>query len=112
MQPQGQVQVLLNMLHRGFPPQASLDAPRFCIGAGMPGAGGTLDSGVYLEEGIRPEVIEKLKQMGHNVIPVAGRKRGMFGRGQIIQKLADPKGQLVWAGGSDMRADGQCIAQV
>lgn len=101
----------MNMLHRGFTPQAALDAPRFCIGAGMPGAGGAIDSDVYLEEGIDPEVAEKLRKMGHNVKVVSGWKRGMFGRGQIIQKLEDSKGKQVWAGGSDLRADGQVIAQ-
>jgi len=35
MQPQGQVQVLLNIL-RGFTAQTALDAPRFCISPGSP----------------------------------------------------------------------------
>ncbi|KDN52112.1 gamma-glutamyltranspeptidase [Tilletiaria anomala UBC 951] len=112
MQPQGHVQVLLNILHRGFTPQAALDAPRFCIGAGMPDQTGSIDSHVYLEEGIKPEVVEKLRQMGHNVKLIQGWGRDIFGRGQVIQKLDDPTGKLVWAGGSDMRADGQVIAQL
>lgn len=39
--------------------------------------------------------------MGHNAEILTGHARGLFGRGQIIQKL--PGG--VWAGGSDPRAE-------
>jgi len=66
LQPQGHVQVLLNML-RGFSPQAALDAPRFCISAGLPDAEGTnsrpgdINSEVNLEEGIPLETVEKLR---------------------------------------------------
>ena len=67
MQPQGHVQVLLNLL-RGFTVQAALDAPRFCISAGSPdtesaqsGDSGDINSEVYFEEGISEEVIKKLR---------------------------------------------------
>lgn len=64
MQPQGHVQVLLNKL-RGFTPQACLDAPRFCISAGLPVAGqansaGRVDTEVYVEEGVEESVIKEL----------------------------------------------------
>ena len=49
-----------------FSAQAALDAPRFCISAGSPdslagGAAGDINSEVYFEEGIVPEVVEKLR---------------------------------------------------
>lgn len=67
MQPQGHVQVLLNML-RGFTPQAALDAPRFCISAGIPdaesnttGAAGDVNSEVYFEDGFSKETVDTLR---------------------------------------------------
>ena len=66
-QPQGHVQVLLNIL-RGFTPQAAVDAPRFCISAGSPetqtsntGVAGDINSEVYIEEGVPDETLEKLR---------------------------------------------------
>ena len=113
MQPQGHVQVLLNVL-RGYTPQAALDAPRFCIGAGMPGSGDTgSDSGVSLEEGIGEDVVEELKAMGHRVDLVkTWEKRGQFGRGQIIMAIDGGANKTVWAAGCDPRSDGAAIAQV
>ncbi|KAG6842232.1 hypothetical protein C0991_000202 [Blastosporella zonata] len=107
MQPQGHVQVLLNIL-RGFTVQAALDAPRFCISAGLPDAGSEArnpNSEVYLEEGISAETIATLCEMGHDARTATGFKRGMMGRGQVIQKLNNVSGRLVWAAGSDQRAD-------
>jgi gamma-glutamyltranspeptidase/glutathione hydrolase len=67
MQPQGHVQVLLNVL-RGLSPQQSLDAPRFCISAGLPdpskkekGSAGQVDSEIWFEEGIDEDVVQKLR---------------------------------------------------
>lgn len=140
MQPQGHVQVLLNML-RGYGPQAALDAPRFCISAGSPdseakqtGAAGDINSEVYFEEGISDETVKTLRgarslspcpsplrhrltytvcaEMGHDARQLGGYARGMFGRGQVIEKIADPSGRTVWAAGSDLRADGHAAAQI
>ena len=47
MQPQGHVQVLLNMILFGMNPQEALDAPRFCIGASEGGEFGHIS----LEDG-------------------------------------------------------------
>ncbi|KAF9015493.1 nucleophile aminohydrolase [Cyathus striatus] len=118
MQPQGHVQVLLNML-RGFTPQAAVDAPRFCISPGMPetdhkapGAAGDANSEVYFEDGIPIDTVQKLRDMGHDARIVSGFARGMMGRGQVIQKINDKSGKTVWAAGSDPRADGHAAAQI
>lgn len=105
MQPQGHVQVLLNTLVFNMSPQAALDAPRFCIGAGTPDQGEAMDLTVYLEDGIPPGTVEGLRALGHDVQQVSGFQRKLFGRGQIIRKYADD-GQIIWSGGSDLRGDG------
>ncbi|KAF5355776.1 hypothetical protein D9756_004066 [Leucocoprinus leucothites] len=118
MQPQGHVQVLLNIL-RGYTVQAALDAPRFCISAGMPDnqtsttrAAGDANSEIYFEDAFQTETLEKLRVMGHDARVVEGFHRGMMGRGQVIQKLLDGSGKFVWAAGSDCRADGHAAAQI
>ncbi|CAA7259943.1 unnamed protein product [Cyclocybe aegerita] len=118
MQPQGHVQVLLNIL-RGFSPQAALDAPRFCISAGTPdaedkstGSAGDVNSEVYFESEFPKETVEALRAMGHDARVVDGFNRGLMGRGQVIQKVKNDSGRLVWAAGSDPRADGHAAAQI
>ncbi|HUS78275.1 MAG TPA: gamma-glutamyltransferase [Patescibacteria group bacterium] len=100
MQPQGHLQVVVNMVDYGMDPQAALDSPRFCIGSGTSGGK------VALEEGINLEVMSQLARMGHEVIPRTGSARGGFGRGQII--LRNPETGVL-CGGSDPRADGMAI---
>ncbi|KAK0645169.1 putative gamma-glutamyltransferase YwrD [Lasiodiplodia hormozganensis] len=104
MQPQGHVQVMLNMEVFGMNPQQALDAPRICIAAA---AGDPQMAQVYLEEGIDEAVLEALKRMGHNVQMMTGWRRNWFGRGQIIRRHLDEEtGQAVYSGGSDGRGDG------
>jgi gamma-glutamyltranspeptidase/glutathione hydrolase len=97
MQPQGHLQVVVSMVDDQLDPQAALDQPRFCIAEGE--AGGE----VALEEGISPGVMAELKAMGHDIEPVNGHGRALFGRGQIIKREAESG---VLCGGSDPRADG------
>ena len=108
MQPQGHVQVLLNMLAFKHNPQAALDAPRICVGAGTPVPGKEQDNTVYLEDGIDPAVAEQLQLLGHKVEYVSGWKRGLFGRGQVIRVHVDD-GTIVYSGASDPRGDGAAI---
>lgn len=100
MQPQGHVQVMLNLIADGLDAQAALDRPRVCIEDGT--AGGR----VALEKGITVNVMAQLAEMGHPVRPVSGQGRAIFGRGQIITR--DPESGVL-CGGSDPRADGQAI---
>ncbi|KJE96541.1 gamma-glutamyltranspeptidase [Capsaspora owczarzaki ATCC 30864] len=98
MQPQGHVQVLLNLL-KDDNPQHALDLPRVCItpdehGDGLPT--------VLLEEGIDAAVLQQLAGWGHSVQHVTGTARSVFGRGQVIRRL--PTGVLV--AGCDPRSDG------
>ncbi|KXJ87688.1 gamma-glutamyltranspeptidase [Microdochium bolleyi] len=107
MQPQGHVQVLLGQVVGGLSPQQALDAPRVCIGAGMPENGKVMDPTVYCEEGLPESTVEGLKKLGHKVEVVKDMGRGLFGRGQIIRWAVDPLEETgVWSGGSDPRGDG------
>jgi gamma-glutamyltranspeptidase / glutathione hydrolase len=50
--------------------------------------------------------------MGHNIEVLSEFERFTMGRGQIILKKPDPNGRVLWAAGSDPRADGLAIAQI
>jgi gamma-glutamyltranspeptidase/glutathione hydrolase len=108
MQPQGHVQVLLNMLAFGYHPQAALDSPRFCIAA--PTSEST-DRTICVEEGISEEAVEGLRRKGHKIEMLTGWKRSMFGRGQIIRLHYD-EGQQVYSAGSDPRGDGMAFPMI
>ncbi|XP_071130396.1 glutathione hydrolase-like YwrD proenzyme [Mytilus edulis] len=109
MQPQGHVQVLLNMVEFGMDPQAALDQPRILVGGGY----GFDSNSISAEEGISEEVIEELRSYGHTMTgPVIGYDRASFGRGQVIARgtlpNSDSKSNVYWAG-TDPRCDGIAI---
>ena len=92
MQPQGHVQVLLNLLVFGMDLQQAADAPRFRHMSGRR---------VVLEAPIGEEVRAALRAMGHD----GGNERGVaFGGAQLVMRLV--KG---WAAASDPRKDGLAI---
>ncbi len=107
MQPQGHVQVLLGMADDNLNPQSALDRPRLCLAAeDMPiAAQGRVE--IALEEGIPWQTAARLSELGHQVRPVSGMSRMLFGRGQIIYR--DAASGVLW-GGSDPRADGCAFA--
>jgi gamma-glutamyltranspeptidase/glutathione hydrolase len=115
MQPQGHVQLLVNMLLRKLDPQTTVDQPRFCIG-GSHELSMNKHYVINYEEGFNPEAIAYLESLGHPVKMISSYDRGLFGRAQIIQRsevVVDPvtqKTSIVWCCGSDGRADGQALA--
>ena len=84
MQPQGHVQVLMNMIDFCLNPQMALDAPRWQWMEGMK---------VSVEPSFDKEMAEALKEKGHDVSFAPGVSS--FGRGQIIWRLQN--GVLVGA---------------
>lgn len=105
MQPQGHVQVLVNMIDFGMNVQAAGDAARIRhAGSATPtGLAADKDGGVLsAESGISDEAIAELRKKGHRVT----RARGGFGGYQAI-RIDRQHGTL--AGGSDPRKDG-CAA--
>ncbi len=89
MQPQGHVQVLLNLLVFGMSPQAAVEAARFRHLSGLD---------VALEPPIGEAVRRELTAMGHHIVDASDVT---FGGAQLIIKL--PRG---YAAASDPRKDG------
>lgn len=112
MQPQSQVQVLLDMCALGMNPQMALDAPRVVIQANDDDSLET-DMIVSIEEGVDETTVARLREMGHVVKIVKGPDRENFGVGQAILRVVDPvDGVATWTAGSDPRGDGQAIPHV
>jgi gamma-glutamyltranspeptidase/glutathione hydrolase len=97
MQPQGHMQIAIDLFTDNLNPQEALDIPRFCI---EPNEKSQI---VALEEGILETALSKLQDLGHQIRLVSGMERAIFGRGQIIIKNNSTG---VYTAGSDPRADG------
>jgi gamma-glutamyltranspeptidase/glutathione hydrolase len=102
MQPQGQVQVLSNMIDFGMNVQEAGDAPRVRHeGSTEPTGGERMRDGgvVFAEPGLAAESLDGLRALGHRVESAVG---GAFGGYQAI--LRDGRGTL--HGASESRKDG------
>lgn len=110
MQPQGHVQVMINMVDYGMNLQEAGDAARLNHDGGrsptddLAGTGADLLGTLNVEPGISTETVEKLKAMGHKVKVVSNGI--MFGGYQAITR--DPE-TGVYSGATEMRKDGQAI---
>ncbi len=88
MQPQGHVQVLLNLLEFGMDLQEAVEAPRFRHYSGT----------TVAIESLPADVADKLRALGHTLRDPSGVS---FGGAQAVMRL--PRG---WAAASDPRKDG------
>jgi gamma-glutamyltranspeptidase/glutathione hydrolase len=98
MQPQGQVQVLLNIVEFGMGVQTALDAPRFRYYQ--------VNNTCALEPAFPPDVLKALAARGHRIIELDDPYSQQFGGGQAI--LVHPESKAL-IGGSDPRKDGCAI---
>ena len=94
MQPQGHLQVGVNMIDFGMDPQAALDAPRFNWESGLR---------VALEPLVSDDIYAELAQRGHELFTREAAANYYYGGGQVI--VRDPESGVL-IGGSDPRKDG------
>lgn len=95
MQPQGQMQVIMNTIDYHLNPQAALDAPRWQWIGGKH---------VEVEPDVPETIVRRLREKGHQIH--VNPNRNAFGRGQIIWR--NPDGVLM--GATEPRADGTVAA--
>jgi gamma-glutamyltranspeptidase / glutathione hydrolase len=100
MQPQGHVQIVMNLIDFGMNLQEAGDAPRiYHTGSSEPTGEVMRDGGVLaLESGFSRETIRSLQQVGHRLV----WDLHSYGGYQAIQR-----GEGVWIGASESRKDGQ-----
>jgi gamma-glutamyltranspeptidase/glutathione hydrolase len=98
MQPQGHLQVLVNMVDYRLDPQQALNAPRFRVDE----RGGPR---VAIETGVPLKTRKTLAAIGHEVLPETIFSPG-FGSGDII--AVNPDTGVMW-GASDPRKDGGAV---
>ena len=95
MQPQGHVQVMMNLIDFHMNPQEALDAPRWQW---------TGDMNIEIEQGFPMDMAGRLKARGHHVTVATDSMD--FGRGQLI--FRDENGILI--GATEPRAGGAVAA--
>ncbi len=102
MQPQGHVQIVVNLIDFGMNLQEAGDAPRIRHGGSSQPTGEVMNDGgtVYLESGFSYQTIRDLMQRGHHISWTVGG----YGGYQAI--MWDPVNK-VYYGASESRKDGQ-----
>ncbi len=102
MQPQGHVQILMNIIDFGMSVQEAGDAPRIRHGGSSQPTGSTMNDGgwVYLEDGFPMETRRALSLMGHRILTDVGGYGG-------YQAIMLDRENGVYIGASESRKDGQ-----
>jgi gamma-glutamyltranspeptidase/glutathione hydrolase len=97
IQPQGHVQVLVNLIDLKMSLQEAIDAPRYRFMTGR---------AVLIEDELGSSVIEELLKLGHLKAKPPGALRSSMGGGQAI--MIDPLSKTLM-GASDPRKDGMAL---
>jgi gamma-glutamyltranspeptidase / glutathione hydrolase len=95
-QPLAHAQFVSNLVDYGMNIQGALEAPRFTV------TSGEVTCDILIESRVAPDVIQALRQKGHNLI-VRAEYTALMGRGQAV--MHNSKTGMNWAA-SDPRADG------
>lgn len=108
MQPQGQAQIVINMVDYGLDPQEAGDAPRWQHeGSSEPTGQAAEGSGVlHLESGVPEATKEQLRAMGWTL----GGPNGGFGGYQNVVRQVNARGPWTYGAASEMRKDGLALA--
>lgn len=110
MQPQGQMQIIVNRKDYGLDVQAAGDSPRWHHEGSSQSMGEDLpdlppNGLLRLESGVPDATKAALADMGWTI----GKPDGGFGRYECVELMPDG-GRLVYAAASEMRADGCALA--
>jgi gamma-glutamyltranspeptidase / glutathione hydrolase len=97
IQPQGHLQVLVNLIDLGMGLQEAIDAPRYRFTAGK---------SLLLEDELGSSIIDGLLKLGHTRGKPPGVLRSSMGGGQAI--MIDPVSKTLM-GASDPRKDGMAL---
>ncbi len=108
MQPQGQAQIVINMVDYGLDPQEAGDAPRWQHeGSSEPTGQAAEGSGVlHLESGVPEATREQLRAMGWTL----GAPNGGFGGYQNVVRQDNARGPWTYGAASEARKDGLALA--
>ena len=102
MQPQGHVQIVLNLVDFGMTLQEAGDAPRYHHEGSSEPTGTVMGDGgvVHLESGVPPEVRRQLLRRGHRIEET---EPAVFGGYQAIRRNPETG---VYEGATESRKDG------